>query len=370
MRPELAAGLAVRSSKEHWWWLDKVQPDGTALSPPITGFTGMGVDGIGWGTAVALDKVWVASFNGKIGVHDFQGRTIGKETDIPFAGKNGGLMGVSVAANGDVWIADGTKNQLLYFPGGRVKEGRIVQVAGLKSPFGIAIDPQNRVWVSNSQSNTVVRFPANDPSKVETFNVGIGARGVALDSKGNLWVASVMSTDYPLPPIPDGVSIMKQFELILVSLKSYEADGKKTGVVSMIRPDGTQPVPEGFNAGGNMNAGWGIVVDGNDDVWAVSGLGRGVALLAGDDTKGHPAGTKPGDLIHYFQGDTIMIPTIGSIDPAGNVWVANNWNSVEAATSPDPSRPTSTWGGGAGFTVIYGVAAPVKTPLLGTVRRN
>ena len=42
----------------------KFAPNGTPLSPPITGFTGMGVDGIGWGTGVALDKVWVTSFNG------------------------------------------------------------------------------------------------------------------------------------------------------------------------------------------------------------------------------------------------------------------------------------------------------------------
>ena len=28
-----------------------------ALSPPITGFTGMGLDGVGWGTAVTHDKV-------------------------------------------------------------------------------------------------------------------------------------------------------------------------------------------------------------------------------------------------------------------------------------------------------------------------
>ena len=41
-------------------------------------------------------------------------------------------MGVGVAANGDVWIADGTKNQLLYFPGGRVKDGRIVTCRGSK----------------------------------------------------------------------------------------------------------------------------------------------------------------------------------------------------------------------------------------------
>ncbi len=350
--------------------LVKFSPNGTALSPAITGFTGMGVDGIGWGTAVALDKVWVASFNGAIGVHDFQGRTIGKESDIPFAGKTGGLMGVSVAANGDVWIADGTKNQLLYFPGGRVKDGRIVNVAGLSSPFGIAIDAQNRVWVSNSQANTVIRFPADDPTKVDTFKVGIGARGVALDSKGNLWVASVMSPDFPLPPIPAGVSIMQQFAMILEALKKNIEAGKKTGTVNMISADGTQAVPEGFTGGGNMNAGWGVVVDGNDDVFAASGLGRGIVMLAGVGTNGHAPGTKPGDLIHYFQGGTLQIPTIGSIDPAGDLWVANNWNSVEAATAADPSPSTSTWGGGSGFTVFYGVAAPVKTPLLGTVRPN
>lgn len=36
-------------------------------------------------------------------------------------------MGIGVAANGDVWIADGSDNQLLHFPGGRVKDGRIVK---------------------------------------------------------------------------------------------------------------------------------------------------------------------------------------------------------------------------------------------------
>ena len=93
-----------------------------------------------------------------------------------------------------------------------------VSFSGLNHPlqfgrFGIAVDFQNRVWVSNSQSDTVLRFPANDPSKVETYKVGIGVRGVALDSKGNCWVVSLMSPDYPIPHIPDGVSIMKQLDL-------------------------------------------------------------------------------------------------------------------------------------------------------------
>ena len=235
------ASAAARSSSP---------PMGRRSRRPITGFTGMGVDGVGWGTAVTHDKVWVTGFNGKIGVMDFDGRPIGKESDFPFAGKLGGLMGVGVAANGDVWIADGTKNQLLYFPGGRMKDGRLVQVKGLKSPFGIAIDAQNRVWVSNSQSDTVVRFPADDPSKVESFRAGIGVRGVALDSKGNLWVASNMSLDFPPPKIPDGVSIMKQFQIAGRAHVEVLTPAKTTGVINMIRPDGTQPAPMGFTGGG------------------------------------------------------------------------------------------------------------------------
>ena len=52
----------------------KFAPNGTALSPAITGFTGMGMDGVGWGTGVTLDKVWIGGFNGKILVMDFDGK--------------------------------------------------------------------------------------------------------------------------------------------------------------------------------------------------------------------------------------------------------------------------------------------------------
>jgi hypothetical protein len=56
------------------------------------------------------------------------------------------------------------------------------------------------------------------------------------------------------------------------------------------------------------------------------------------------------------------------IDPAGNIWAANNWNRRDTVLAADiPDYPISTWGGGSGFTVIYGVAAPVKTPLMGQV---
>ncbi len=344
----------------------KFAPNGTPLSPPITGFTGMGLDGIGWGTAVTHDNVWASSFNGKILVMDFDGHPVGKESDFPFKEKFLGLMGIGVATNGDVWIADGSGDQLLHFPGGRIKDGQIVKVEGLKSPFDIVIDAQNRIWVSNSQSDTVIRFPAEDPSKVKSFRAGISVRALALDSKGNLWVASNASLDFPRPKIPDGASIMEQFRILGGAMLSYP---KPTGVIHMIRPDGTQPDPRGYNGAGLVDIPWGLNIDGNDDVWIGNFRGRGVVLMAGAEPKGHPANTKTGDIIHVFQSGSIQMLTDVSIDPAGNVWAANNWNLPEAAVGDPPLYPTSTWGGGSGLTIIYGVAAPVKPPRIGPVRK-
>ena len=342
----------------------KMTPNGQFLSPPITGFTGMGIDGVGWGTAVTRDKVWITSFNGKILVMDFNGKPAYKESDVPFTQKLLGLMGIGVAANGDVWIADGSDDQLLYFRGGNLKAGQIVKVAGLKSPFDVVIDPQNRVWVSNSQSDTVLRFPADDPTKVDTFHVGLIVRALALDSKGNVWVASNASLDFPVPKVPEGASIMEQFEIMGDAAMHYP---KPTGVISMIRPDGTQDTPAGYSGGGLVDIPWGLNLDGNDDVW-IGNLGpvkNGVVLMAGDNTKGHPAGTKTGDVLHLFQGGSIQLLTDVSVDPAGNVWAANNWNDVDAAVATKADPRKSTWGGGSGITVIYGVAAPVKPPRMG-----
>jgi hypothetical protein len=219
----------------------KFGPDGSVLSPPVSGFMGAGINGIGWGTAVSRENVWASSFNGKILVMDLQGRPVASEQDFPFREKIHGLMGVGVAANGDVWVTDSEGNQLLFFPGGRVKDGRIVKVAGLAGPFDVVIDDQNRVWVTNSRSDTVVRFPANDPTQVQTFRVGLAPRALALDSKSNVWVVSLLSPGFPgLKPLPPDATIMEEFRAFSVIGATLQSGRvKATGFVSMIRPDGT-----------------------------------------------------------------------------------------------------------------------------------
>ncbi|MEZ4823863.1 MAG: hypothetical protein R2942_16250 [Ignavibacteria bacterium] len=74
-------------------------------------------------------------------------------------------------------------------------------------------------------------------------------------------------------------------------------------------------------------------------------------------------------MIHEYQSGSIQMLTDVAVDPAGNIWAANNWNNPNAVLDNNPPGPISTYGGGSGLVVIYGAAAPVKTPLMGTVRK-
>ena len=163
---------------------------------------------------------------------------------------------------------------------------------------------------------------------------------------------------------------MQQFEILGKAAFTYP---KPTGVINIIRPDGTQPAPLGFDGGGGIDIPWGLNIDGNDDVWVGNfgryPLGRSVVLMAGVDTKGHAAGhqdratsstssraaaSRCSPMWPSMRPATCGRPTTGTIPDRG--------------TSGDPDRATSTWGGGSGITVIYGVAAPVKPPRMGVVQ--
>ena len=170
-----------------------------------------------------------------------------------------------------------------------------------------------------------------------------------------------------MPKVPDGASIMEQFRIMGAAALKYP---KATGVINVISADGKQLDPKGFSGEGAVDVPWGLNIDDNDDVWGGNFGPRnfGVVLMAGAEPKGHPAGTKPGDVLHMFRSGSIQMLTDVSIDPAGNVWAANNWNDPRPAVEPNPPNRISTWGGGSGLKVIYGVAAPVKPPRMGKVQ--
>ena len=118
---------------------------------------------------------------------------------------------------------------------------------------------------------------------------------------------------------------------------------------------------------GELSAPWGISVDGNDDVWVANFMGRGVSFMAGASPSGRSDGYKTGDLIHTIHSGSIQMLTDVVVDQAGNIWCANNWNLPQTVMASKPDPAYSTWGGGSGVLVIYGIAKPAQTPLTGPV---
>ena len=366
--------------------LSKFAPNGRPLSPMTTGFTGGGLEGPGFGTAIAADgKVWVTNTIGKtISVFDRDGKPLSPPDGYNFGGQLGLMQGIIVAPNGDVWALDFGKDQVVYLPKGDPSKVKFFCQAPagtpnkdgpckLNGPFHLAIDQQDRIWITNAITDTVTRFPASDPSRVEVLPTGgHSGKGMAIDSKGNAWITNTLG---------QGLNLETKLKLLELKVtgKLKEVDrvvvdfGKthRVGSITMLRPDGTQaPGGSVFTGGGSLWGTWGVVIDGNDHVWISDLIGSNLVELCGVRTETCPPGMKTGDPISPpggYVGGGMQWLTDVAVDPAGNVWVANNWQNDRSCFGLEPEA-LSTRCGGNGLTVFYGMAKPVRAPQIGPAR--
>jgi DNA-binding beta-propeller fold protein YncE len=287
---------------------------------------------------------------------------------------------------------DNENSQIVHLPNGDAAKGRILgrtvdgkpedgtlQVTG---PFHLAVDQQDRIWVTNGGSNTVTRFPAKDPGNAEHIKVGYGPRAVAIDSLGNAWIANTVGhpSRREMAALIEGKLESKVKHRVDSSTSPAERAAKTWidlydllikypgGDVTMVRPDGTVSQP--FDGGKSIIGPWGIAIDGNDNVWVANAFGHSVTHLCGARLENCPPGAQTGDPISppggYIGG--LQIITDVAIDPAGNVWVANNWDRPDEGFKKVPEPALSTRFGGNGTVVFFGLAKPVKTPLIGPPR--
>ena len=142
--------------------------------------------------------------------------------------------------------------------------------------------------------------------------------------------------------------------------------------MTLLKPDGS-PYPGSPFSGGGLPGPWAAAVDGNDNVW-VSNFNTAsspIVQLCGVRTENCPPGMKTGDQISppggYVGGGLQMLTDIG-VDPAGNVWAMNNWQDIDSCIASKPDEALSTRCGGQGVVIFYGMAKPVKSPLIGPAR--
>lgn len=177
-------------------------------------------------------------------------------------------------------------------------------------PAAVATDSKCNGFVANQSSNTLTKVAGNG-SSFTSFAVGEGPSGVAVDGSDNAWSANYYGSS-----------------------------------VGLVTAAGT--VLSGSNGftGGGLNHPQGIAIDGSGNVWVANFRGPAITQLAG------ASATTPGAVLSPSTGwasDSGMVEAFGlALDASGNIWITNFGTNT--------------------LTEIIGLAAPVKTPLLGPVR--
>jgi hypothetical protein len=329
------------------------------------------------------DALW----DGNVSKFAPNGKPLSPPGGWTFGGRLGLMQGIIATPNGDIWALDVEKAQIVHLPQGDPNKAEFffVNTTGkplknpghLISPFFLAIDQQNRIWVANAAAHWVTRFSADDPAHtVKTFKTGYSVSGLAVDSQGNVWICNRLGNS-----ARGMLTWLHMLEVaarkgnpdpVLTRACSKEESGYYGGSVTVLRPDGTQ-APGSPIYGKGIYCPWHAAVDGDDNVWIsnFSSSKAGIVELCGVNPKAWPPGKKMGDAISPpggYVGGGLQMQVDLDIDPAGNVWVDNNWQNIDAALNP-AVEPLSTQGAGQGVVVFYGLAKPVRTPLIGPVQQ-
>ena len=392
--------FGVGAQNQDYFWrgnLSKFAPNGKPLSPAVSGFTGGGMLGPGFGLAIdARDNPWVTSFagNNTISLFDNSGKPLSPPDGWNFDGKLSKMQGIIVTPSGDVWAADTLKSQLVRFPNGDPSKGELLcqnpsgdplkNPCKLVLPFALAVDQQNNIWVTNILADHVTRFPGGDTTKPETFKAGFSGSGLAVDSLGNIWItnkfgnsergrlkilemAAAAKVNYNGDP--DSAA---RLTTVLVNAMVEQKPGWEGGSLTVLRPDGTEAKFSPIYGKGIYGP-WAVSVDGNDNIWVsnFTSAEAGIVELCGSRTENCPPGMKTGDAISPpggYVGGGLQLQVDVGIGPAGDVWVTNNWQD-HAACYGKPNEVVSTLCAGQGVVVFFGMAKPVRTPQIGPPRQ-
>jgi hypothetical protein len=180
----------------------------------------------------------------------------------------------------------------------------------LEFPVAVAMDAQCNAFIADQATNTITKV-IGDGSSFTSFVVGNGPSGVAVDEAGNVWSANYYGNSVGL----------------------FKATGQ---VLS-----GTTGI-----SGGGLSHPQGIAVDGAGTVWVANYRGPSISELAPSTS------STPGALLSPTAGwgpDAQLLEAFAiAVDPSGNLWTTNFGNNT--------------------LTEFVGMAAPVKTPLLGVPR--
>jgi hypothetical protein len=224
---------------------------------------------------------------------------------ISGGGMKGGAWGAAVApGDGNVWMGSfGGAKILKYSPTGTIlSPGDGYTNGGLNHPQGIAVDQKGNIWIANNYGpesepgeGNVVVYPGGDPSKAIVITGG-GINhpfAVQIDGYGRAWVTNA------------GLGGAK-----LVGTRAAIAVGKFGGSVTVIGPDFE---PTSFSPIEDDSFKWplGLSIDSQNNAWVANYFGSTITELGPD-----------GSVAGVYELPRGTLPWSQAIDGSDRVWVA------------------------------------------------
>ncbi len=346
--------------------VSKLRPNGDDF--PGAPYTGGGINGAGFGITLDLDgNCWVGNF-GFFGstcpcIEIPPANSVSKISPdgvaiSPSSGFTQGCVNAPQATvcdqSGNIWIANQCGGTVTFYRNGDPDDNWIYDIAtntlidemdcgpfsGLgPKPFGIAIDRDGNAWVSNNQGAnadaTVFKLsPQGQRLALLTAKDGINRpMDVSTDLDGNVWVnnSAIVSLPCASCDMVQDFGDLTLADEAFFSVGQYDSDGM---FIRELR-------------GGGIHIPWGNAIDGAGNLWVANFGGYRVSHF--DGQTGEPIAPSG-----YWSNALERVTSV-TIDPSGNVWLANNWNIQPELTNP----------GGDGLVLFVGIAAPVKTPVFG-----
>jgi hypothetical protein len=317
-----------------------------------------------------------------------------------------GALGID--STGNIWVSSytnptGTVGIATKFsPTGQPLLANGVSTTGLTNSYGLAIDASDNVWIPYEKSPSAINKGLGAVAEYSSSGQPLSGTGfangglnfpiaAAFDSNGTAWIVNygnaslttLSSTGQPLSPETGYTAASFAFPTTVAIDASHNAwiGDQNDDAITRISPDGTQSLRVSCCNGPN-----GLAIDQRGNIWAANFFGDSVSEISTSGTV----------ISSGYTGGGILHPQGIAIDGSGNVWVANfrgsSLTQLAGSASNNPGKPISPAAGWAPdsnmleafalaidasgnlwitnfgddtLTEFVGLAAPVKTPLLG-----
>lgn len=329
--------------------------------------------GVNQPKSLAVDaegNVWVADFNGLLSAFDPQG------TPLSAAGYGSSVLsedyGLTIDPSGNIWVSveeypfhNPTKGSIVEFlgasSGGSMGTSTVFANTAIDFPFGLASDSSGDILIANNGNSSVTQYdptPGTYTPFLDESDLPLPS-AVASDGSSGIWVADASGGNVNITHIDssgnmltaccgdaDGLALDAKGNLWVADYEDDNVNDDGSIEEVTLNAGAVQVVQTYLTGGGSVLGPSDVAVDAAQNVWvtnyhpADNETYDSLSELAGSTsaTPGSPISPASG----YGLDAQLSEPYALALDPSGNIWVSNS--------------------GSNDVVMFFGLGAPTKTP--------